>query len=286
MDRLGTPLAGGRTPEGSSGPPPRTSVLLAAKAGRPGTAAGGAAARPLTSSKGAGYSSTAAAPGSPSAAAARASVAAAPPGAPPSREQCEALEARVHAALEAAAERAAVGDAPGAVDAAKEAARREQRLCGLLEAGGAGDQISLDLKFAASLGLAAAYESNGQLSDALHVYTQVIRSRLFPQVPLCGCRWWVRVHSQSGGGSSKGVGVVSGGRQSVPGADSPAGRPLLSRNLALGPLYPLHAGRLAAPQHGRHPLQAAGLRAGVWVCGCGVCVCCGVGGGGGSLLLR
>lgn len=94
----------------------------------------------------------------------------------------EALEARVHTLLETAAQRIAAGDPTGAVDAAKEAARREQRLCGLLEGSGAGDQISLDLKFAVSLGLAAAYEANGQLHEALGVYSQVIRSRLFPQV--------------------------------------------------------------------------------------------------------
>lgn len=97
-------------------------------------------------------------------------------------EQADALEAKVHALLEAAAQRIAAGDPTGAVDSAKEAARREQRLCGLLEGAGAGDQISLDLKFAVSLGLAAAYEANGQLGEALGVYNQVIRSRLFPQV--------------------------------------------------------------------------------------------------------
>lgn len=97
-------------------------------------------------------------------------------------EQAEALEARVHALLETAAQRIAGGDPTSAVDAAKEAARREQRLCGLLEGAGLGDQISLELKFAVSLGLAAAYEANGQLSEALGVYNQVIRSRLFPQV--------------------------------------------------------------------------------------------------------
>lgn len=174
--------------------PPRTSVLLA----KSGTAAGlrpsmpttaGAGARPMTSSKGAGFSSAAAAaPNSPAAVLARsigagaAAGAGTGPGGAATREQCEALEARVHALLETAAARAAMGDSSGAVDAAKEAARREQRLCGLLESAGAGDQISLDLKFAVSLGLAAAYEANHQLAEALGVYNQVIRSRLFPQV--------------------------------------------------------------------------------------------------------
>ncbi|KAL4424093.1 hypothetical protein ABPG75_001394 [Micractinium tetrahymenae] len=195
--RVGTPLtAGGSTPAfrglpvHDAGPPPRTSVLLA-KPGvlRPGTGAGAGAgpARPLTSSKGAGYSSAAAAgpPGTavrgstPGAGSGAAGAAATPASAP--TEQAEALEARVHGLLETAAQRIAAGDPTGAVDAAKEAARREQRLCGLLEGAGAGDQISLDLKFAVSLGLAAAYEANGQLSEALGVYSQVIRSRLFPQ---------------------------------------------------------------------------------------------------------
>ena len=99
------------------------------------------------------------------------------------REQCQGVEERVHALLEEAAARIQAGDTSGAVDAAKDAAR----LCGLLEQAGLGDQISLDLKYAVSLGLAAAYESNTQLADALTVLNQVIKSRLFPQVCAAGC---------------------------------------------------------------------------------------------------
>ena len=186
---LGRASSGSLASYGSGLAPPRTSVLLAKGGGRPGTGLGGGsptAARPMTSSKAAGYSSPARAsaggalllsPAKPGAA-----------GAAPTRKQCEALEERVHALLQAAAERSAAGDGPGAVDAAKDAARREQRLCALLEGAGAGDQISLDLKYAASVALGAAYEANGQLADALGVYTQVLKSRLFPQVKGGGCR--------------------------------------------------------------------------------------------------
>ncbi len=179
---LGRASSGSLTSYGSGLAPPRTSVLLA-KGGRPGTGLGGgslATARPMTSSKAAGYTSPArsGAGGVHPASLTKAGAL----GAAPTREQCEVLEERVHALLEAAAERAAAGDGPGAVDAAKDAARREQRLCAMLEAAGAGDQISLDLKYAVSVALGAAYEANGQLTDALGVYSQVIKSRLFPHV--------------------------------------------------------------------------------------------------------
>lgn len=187
---LGRASSGSLTSYGSGLAPPRTSVLLA-KCGRPGTGLGGgspATARPMTSSKAAGYSSparsgTGAHPASPTKAGAL--------GAAPTREQCEALEERVHALLEVAAECTAAGDGPGAVDAAKDAARREQRLCAMLEAAGAGDQLSLDLKYAVSVALGAAYEANGQLTDALGVYSQVIKSRLFPHVGAgVAASWW------------------------------------------------------------------------------------------------
>ena len=201
---LGRASSGSLASYGSGLAPPRTSVLLAKGVGRPGTGLGGSptTARPMTSSKAAGYTSPArsgtggAHPSSPTKAGG--------PGAAPTREQCEALEERVHALLGAAAERAAAGDGPGAVDAAKEAARREQRLCAMLEAAGAGDQISLDLKYAVSVALGAAYEANGQSSDALGVYSQVIKSRLFPNVRGGCCFAWqwhhgeARLHNQHG----------------------------------------------------------------------------------------
>lgn len=194
--RTATPL--GRASSGSSyttsyasEAPPRTSALLCKTAGGRPLGTGGLSptgSRPVTSNKAAGYSSPIRAatgqhgpPLSPGAAT--------KPGSGALWEQCETLEERAHALLESAAARAAAGDSPGAVDAAKDAARKEQRLCGLLEAAGAGDQVSLDLKYAVSVGLGAAYEANGQLSEALAVYTQVLRSRLFPQVSQVGWHW-------------------------------------------------------------------------------------------------
>lgn len=201
QQRAATPLGrassgGSLASYGSLEAPPRTSVLLLAKGGlRPGTAgqpaAGGAAgARPMTSSKAAGYSSLsragsgASGAGSPTAKQTPTGLATVATAAAAAREQCQGVEECVHALLEEAAARIQAGDTSGAVDAAKDAARREQRLCGLLEQAGLVDQISLDLKFAVSLGLAAAYEANTQLADALAVLNQVIKSRLFPQV--CG----------------------------------------------------------------------------------------------------
>jgi intraflagellar transport protein 88 len=182
---------------------PRTSVLTKAGA-RPGTAAGSGArgataARPMTSSKGAGYTSGSARAGS--SGGARPATSGGSPTPPAPRDQCDALEERVHQLLEEAASRAASGDTSGGVDAAREAARREQRLSAMLEQAGQGDQISLDLKFGVSLGLAAAYEANQQYNDALAVYNQVLRSRLFPQVgpglssrgsgqPAWASAWW------------------------------------------------------------------------------------------------
>jgi hypothetical protein len=138
----------------------------------------------MTSSKAAGYSPSAARLSSAGGASAPPSTAARGSSAGPAalREQCEALEERVHQLLEDAAARTAAADTSGGVDAAKDAARREQRLCGLLEQAGLGEQVSLDLKFAVSLGLAAAYEANQQFSEAAAVLNQVLRSRLFPQV--------------------------------------------------------------------------------------------------------
>lgn len=103
---------------------------------------------------------------------------------------CQALELRVHARLEESAALAAAGDTAGALEAARDAAKREQRLCGAREQAGRGDLISLDLKYAASLNLAAAYHANGQLRDALATYGHILRSRLFPQVKGrgAGCR--------------------------------------------------------------------------------------------------
>lgn len=190
----GTPLhrasSGSSTTTAYPDAPPRTSVLLAVKTaagGRPPGTASPGAARPMTSNKAAGYSSPTRAgagagasplsPGSP-----------AKPGSAALHAQCGALEERAHALLELAAARAAAGDGPGAVDAAQGAARREQRLCALLEGAGAGDQVSLDLKYAVSVGLGAAYEANGQLAEALAVYDRVLRSRLFPQVGSQGAR--------------------------------------------------------------------------------------------------
>ncbi|KAI3432221.1 hypothetical protein D9Q98_003783 [Chlorella vulgaris] len=149
----------------------------------------------MTSSKGAGYTSAPTRSGSGGMPPSTAGGSAAAGGASSSGsaaaravEQCEALEERVHQLLEDAAARVAAGDASGGVDAARDAAQREQRLCALLEQSGQGEQISLDLKFAVSLGLAAAYEANQQLGDALAVYNQVLRSRLFPQAG------WLRIN--------------------------------------------------------------------------------------------
>ena len=144
----------------------------------------------MTSSTAAGYSSLsragsgASGAGSPTAKQTPTGLATVATAAAAAREQCQGVEECVHALLEEAAARIQAGDTSGAVDAAKDAARREPRLCGLLEQAGLVDQISLDLKFAVSLGLAAAYEANTQLADALAVLNQVIKSRLFPQV--CG----------------------------------------------------------------------------------------------------
>lgn len=187
---LGRASSSSMTSYGSVLAPPRTSVLLAKGVGRPGTGPGSSpiSARPIISSKAAGYISLArSGTGS---AHATSPTKSGVSGGTPTRSQCEALEDRVHVLLEAAAERAAAGDGPGAVDAAKEAARREQRLCIMLEAAGASDQISLDLKYAVSVALGAAYEANGQLTDALGVYSQVIKSRLFPHVRWCCCLGW------------------------------------------------------------------------------------------------
>lgn len=97
-------------------------------------------------------------------------------------EQARQLEDRVHQLLEQSAQLAQQGDTAAAVDAAKEAARKEQKLCALLEQSRQSDQISLDLKFATSLNLACTYHTNRQLPEALSTYTQILKSRLFPQV--------------------------------------------------------------------------------------------------------
>lgn len=287
---------GGPRPGVFAGPPPRTSVLLSKGGARPGTAGQGAAgaptARPMTSSKGAGYTSAPTRSGSGGMPPSTAGGSAAAGGASSSGsaaaravEQCEALEERVHQLLEDAAARVAAGDASGGVDAARDAAQREQRLCALLEQSGQGEQISLDLKFAVSLGLAAAYEANQQLGDALAVYNQVLRSRLFPQVragstrksavpffPDTGC-WQQRGRRQKEQGCVSALCLLLT-RPIVPAHTShlfiaffhivipSPPPPRHAHPPSTPPFKSLYTGRLAAHKHGGHPFRSAGLRSG------------------------
>lgn len=178
--------------------------------------------------QGAGYTSTgragtAAAAGRPGA----------PAGGSGSAEQTRQLEERVHALLEQSALLVQHGEAASAVDAAKDAARKEQKLCAALEAAGQAEQVSIDLKFAVSLNLATAYHANGQLADALSTYTQIIRSRLFPQVGAgSGCRAGHRNRGQAPGPNTPHSGYLAGVAAEAPAGPVHVSRPLCAAVLA------------------------------------------------------
>lgn len=161
--------------------PPRTSLLLASKAGSPSKAPR-MTTRPMTSHKSAGYTGPALSstglpiPASPSSTA----------------DQCTELEDRVHSLMEQAAEAANGGDTAGAVTTAREAARAEHRLCALREAAGQADLISLPLKYAVGVCLATAYQTAGQGEEALRTYEDMLRSGLFVQVG-AGRGGWVAI---------------------------------------------------------------------------------------------
>ena len=73
------------------------------------------------------------------------------------------------------------GDA-AALERAKEAGKRERAVCKLRERFGLLEQINSDLTYAVAVNLAEAYHAAQLHSEALNSYTQIVRSKQFPQV--------------------------------------------------------------------------------------------------------
>ena len=69
-----------------------------------------------------------------------------------------------------------------ALERAKEAGKRERNVCKLRERFGLLEQINSDLTYAVAVNLAQAYHAAQLYSEALNSFTQIVRSKQFPQV--------------------------------------------------------------------------------------------------------
>ncbi len=68
------------------------------------------------------------------------------------------------------------------LERAKEAGKRERAVCKLRERFGLLEQINSDLTYAVAVNLAEAYHAAQLYSEALNSFTQIVRSKQFPQV--------------------------------------------------------------------------------------------------------
>ncbi|KAL0039331.1 hypothetical protein WJX79_003743 [Trebouxia sp. C0005] len=164
----------------------RLGTAIAPGTARLGTASSGdSGARPMTSNKGAGYRSTPRGRFDPlnQAASGAANALDAKLQASP-EELCLEAEAKVHAAMEQSAEALANGDASAGLERAKEAGKRERAVCKLRERFGLLEQINSDLTYAVAVNLAEAYHAAQLYSEALNSFTQIVRSKQFPQAHL------------------------------------------------------------------------------------------------------
>lgn len=72
------------------------------------------------------------------------------------------------------------------MERAKEAGKRERAVCKLHERFGLLEQINSDLTYAVAVNLAQAYHAAQLYSEALNSFTQIVRSKQFPQVCCLG----------------------------------------------------------------------------------------------------
>lgn len=68
------------------------------------------------------------------------------------------------------------------LERAKEAGKRERAVCKLRERFGLLEQINSDLTYAVAVKLAEAYHAAQLYSEAMNSFTQIVRSKQFPQV--------------------------------------------------------------------------------------------------------
>lgn len=68
------------------------------------------------------------------------------------------------------------------MERAKEAGKRERAVCKLRERFGLLEQINSDLTYAVAVKLAEAYHAAQLYSEAMNSFTQIVRSKQFPQV--------------------------------------------------------------------------------------------------------
>nr|AAG37228.1 intraflagellar transport particle protein IFT88 [Chlamydomonas reinhardtii] len=211
-DEQSNPLAGSGGAAfkalGADGAPPGTAMMgppgTAMKSFVPGTAMrGGTAmqqdpslARPMTSNRGAGFTS---APnkkfdplnrsmGSTLGSSGGGAMLVARKGDTSPEEQARGMEKTVHELLEKSAADAAKNDINSALENAMEAKKNERKLCRFREQNNMADQINLELMYAVDFNLAHMYHMNKNYSEALNLYTAIVRNKNFPQ------SGWLRVN--------------------------------------------------------------------------------------------
>ena len=101
------------------------------------------------------------------------------------------------------------------MERAKEAGKKERAVCKLREQFGLLEQINSDLTYAVAVNLASVYQAAQLYTEALNSFTQIVRSKQFPQVVsfiwlqrsayLCMCSSSCYRHEQSTVCSQSGV---------------------------------------------------------------------------------
>ncbi|XP_024515999.1 intraflagellar transport protein 88 homolog [Selaginella moellendorffii] len=95
--------------------------------------------------------------------------------------QVRELESQVNQMLEESATASFLGQYATALEKAKEAGKRERKLCKHREQTGLADQVNTELTFAVCFNLGYQYEMNRLHSEALNTYSQIVKSKQFPQ---------------------------------------------------------------------------------------------------------
>mmetsp|Transcript_18116 Transcript_18116/g.51656 ORF Transcript_18116/g.51656 Transcript_18116/m.51656 type:complete len:833 (+) Transcript_18116:95-2593(+) len=95
-------------------------------------------------------------------------------------EKLREMEKEIHRLVEQSAVMNEQGSYREALEMGKEAGKKERQLCRLRENQNLLDQLNVDLTYAVCLNLAIQHQANGNDSEALSIYTQIVKNKQYP----------------------------------------------------------------------------------------------------------
>jgi intraflagellar transport protein 88 len=95
-------------------------------------------------------------------------------------ERLREMEKEIHRLVEVSAITREQGHCREALEKGKEAGKKERQLCRLRETHNLLDQLNVDLTYAVCLNLAIQHQANDNDSEALEIYTQIVKNKQYP----------------------------------------------------------------------------------------------------------